>query len=61
MSEYEVYWIFTNNLLGVPRNNYGDLSKKSKQTSIRMPTRISAGVCDHRCFLTFYTYDPCQL
>jgi len=23
-----------------------------------MPTRISAGVGDHPCFLTFYNYDP---
>jgi len=23
-----------------------------------MPTRISAGVGDYRCFLTFYLYDP---
>jgi len=28
-----------------------------------MPTRISAGVGDHPCFLTFYNYDPisCKL
>ena len=23
-----------------------------------MPTRISAGVGDHPCYLTFYLYDP---
>ena len=23
-----------------------------------MPTRVSAGVVDHLCFLTFYNYDP---
>ena len=26
-----------------------------------MPTRISAGVGDHPCFLTFYNYDPYRL
>ena len=25
---------------------------------ITLSTRISAGVDDHPCFLTFYTYDP---
>ena len=26
-----------------------------------MPTRISAGVGDHPCFLTFYNFDPYRL
>ena len=26
-----------------------------------MPTRISADVGDHPCFLTFYNYDPYRL
>ena len=26
-----------------------------------MPTRISVGVGDHLCFLTFYLYDPYRL
>ena len=31
---------------------------KEKLVFYRIPTRISAGVGDHPCFLTFYNYDP---
>ena len=64
MSEYEVYWLtdFPLIIYWAHQEIIMVISQKKQAKKYKdIPTRISAGVGDHPCFLTFYTYDPYQL